>query len=301
MNGFLKNLLKRHISAADNVKPYIPGKFEPAFPSLTQLTNGLEMEPQLHDDIPGDGSKRSDLFNNSQTESSSGIHRIEKSRQPQHSMVNQTSRTEVEPVSFKKNLRDSERKKPQKKNMLNEQVDRHDTRMSDTLIPNVNRIKPDALSDSGQMALNDENTLVSPTLTRDFDRAKKNPDQQRQSVQPKSISAFKMSDSNSRNDELKPPTEPQLPAKEKFGHTDVLSSKGNVLPEWLNDFKNNQKQESKNKDSLPELKPVIKVNIGRIEVKAIMQPASVAPKRLNNPKPMLSLEDYLKQRDGAKR
>ncbi|MCI0698652.1 hypothetical protein L0337_42475 [candidate division KSB1 bacterium] len=49
------------------------------------------------------------------------------------------------------------------------------------------------------------------------------------------------------------------------------------------------------------LAPTIRVNIGRIEVRAITQPsAQPRPKRTRSG-PALSLEDYLKQRNGRQR
>ncbi len=46
--------------------------------------------------------------------------------------------------------------------------------------------------------------------------------------------------------------------------------------------------------------PTIRVNIGRIEVRAVIPPEPVARKR-TPPSPRLSLEDYLKQRQGGRR
>lgn len=48
--------------------------------------------------------------------------------------------------------------------------------------------------------------------------------------------------------------------------------------------------------------PTIKVTIGRIDVRAVMQKAELTPVRhVVPPKPKLSLDDYLKQRSGGKR
>lgn len=50
-----------------------------------------------------------------------------------------------------------------------------------------------------------------------------------------------------------------------------------------------------------ESQPTIKVNIGRIEVRAVMEPVPTPPQRKVSLKPKLSLDDYLKQRDGGGR
>ncbi|GJQ57402.1 MAG: hypothetical protein D8M57_18995 [Candidatus Scalindua sp. AMX11] len=46
--------------------------------------------------------------------------------------------------------------------------------------------------------------------------------------------------------------------------------------------------------------PTIKVTIGRIDVRAVMQDAPLPPRRTSTQKPKLSLDDYLKQRNGVK-
>ncbi|HEX9867320.1 MAG TPA: hypothetical protein VGC99_01785 [Candidatus Tectomicrobia bacterium] len=52
----------------------------------------------------------------------------------------------------------------------------------------------------------------------------------------------------------------------------------------------------------PKATPAIHVTIGRIEVRAVMRPAPPAPRpRPTQPVPLLSLEDYLKQRNEGRR
>lgn len=52
----------------------------------------------------------------------------------------------------------------------------------------------------------------------------------------------------------------------------------------------------------PSATPTIKVTIGRIDVRAVMQKAESTPvRRVVSPKPKLSLDDYLKQRSGGER
>jgi len=46
--------------------------------------------------------------------------------------------------------------------------------------------------------------------------------------------------------------------------------------------------------------PSVQVTIGRVEVRAIMPPSSAPPRRLP-PRPRLSLDDYLKQRNNSAR
>jgi len=51
----------------------------------------------------------------------------------------------------------------------------------------------------------------------------------------------------------------------------------------------------------PSSSPTVRVTIGRIEVRAVMAPAPPSPQRSLPAAPRLSLEDYLKQRDGGRR
>jgi hypothetical protein len=57
-------------------------------------------------------------------------------------------------------------------------------------------------------------------------------------------------------------------------------------------------QERDNAQSLP---PTIKVSIGRIEVRAVTTPPAQAPRQRTKPQPSLSLDDYLRQREGVQR
>ena len=55
------------------------------------------------------------------------------------------------------------------------------------------------------------------------------------------------------------------------------------------------------RDQPGEAAPVIRVTIGRIDVRAVLPPAPPAPRPAAPTGPVLSLEEYLKQRDGGRR
>lgn len=73
------------------------------------------------------------------------------------------------------------------------------------------------------------------------------------------------------------------------------------LPPSLTDWKSELNQESFIKDIKTETEPVIKVNIGRIEVRAVTQQTPLPPRPKASPRPKLTLDDYLKQRNGGQR
>jgi hypothetical protein len=49
----------------------------------------------------------------------------------------------------------------------------------------------------------------------------------------------------------------------------------------------------------PTEPPVIKVTIGRIEVRAVTPPAPIPQQRVKQPSPVLSLDEYLRLRNGG--
>jgi hypothetical protein len=71
-----------------------------------------------------------------------------------------------------------------------------------------------------------------------------------------------------------------------------------ALPQFRTDFV--PPGTSQNLKAAEKPEPIIRVNIGRIEVRAATPPATPRSKRARAGPP-LSLEDYLKQRNGGQR
>jgi hypothetical protein len=63
---------------------------------------------------------------------------------------------------------------------------------------------------------------------------------------------------------------------------------------WLQGIKNRVAADRNPQGHLPEAAPTIKVTIGRIEVKAVQPPAPAVRERPGPPKPLLSLDEFLK-------
>lgn len=70
---------------------------------------------------------------------------------------------------------------------------------------------------------------------------------------------------------------------------------------WLHDFKHALKQTDLRKEAQLKTAPIIKVNIGRIEVRAVQQsaPLTPLPKKETPKKSGMSLDEFLKQRNGG--
>jgi hypothetical protein len=89
--------------------------------------------------------------------------------------------------------------------------------------------------------------------------------------------------------------------------TPALQNTGTVsegflqAPAWLAQRQSEWQKGLFLKDSKAETEPVINVTIGRIEVRAIKQQKPPPPRRFVPPKPKLSLDDYLEQRNRGER
>lgn len=75
----------------------------------------------------------------------------------------------------------------------------------------------------------------------------------------------------------------------------ISNPKDGVLktPKWLGDWNAGGNQVKEIKVTHEQSSPTIKVNIGRIEVRAVMQPVHTIPQQTEPPKPKSSLDDYL--------
>ena len=81
----------------------------------------------------------------------------------------------------------------------------------------------------------------------------------------------------------------------------VMSRVGRLVPAFPASASTRSRSDERTKTpESPHTAPTIRVTIGRVDVRAIVSPAppSAKPPR---PKPLLTLEDYLKQRNGGRR
>lgn len=97
---------------------------------------------------------------------------------------------------------------------------------------------------------------------------------------------------------LEPVPSPELPMN-GTGQEDSAAGSRVLLeaPEWLAGKQSQLHKELFTMESKAEAEPVINVTIGRIEVRAVKQQEPPPPRRFVPPKPKLSLDDYLEQRN----
>lgn len=302
MSRFLKNILTRHIDITNDVKPYIPGKFEPAtaqfidFPDKyateSRIENNLALN--INDDLrfsekSPDGAIDSDFMRNEE----GGTFR--------NAVKKSLNKPEIKTVSDEKNRVGAKTSKSENQSKSKEKNTKQKIRKSNSRISGeIDRNHESPLKPGPLFSVN-KNEFVMPMNPEIQDvRGNSRLKHKLYSENENLSSPTKMTDSVPKTNEFKADVKPTPQKNEEFGNADKFSFRQSGLPDWLSDWKNNPGRESNARETVPESKPVIKVNIGRIEVKAIMQPVSVTPKRINTPKPKLSLEDYLKQRDGVK-
>jgi hypothetical protein len=121
---------------------------------------------------------------------------------------------------------------------------------------------------------------------------------------------FKRNDTEQNNlsgkDKTKKSIQPEkqfTPSEKKVGSNknERNGTMGLKLPNRFNQWMNKPVKQSQGNGNEISTSQTIKVNIGRIEVKAIMEQNGTPVSRKPAFKPKLSLDDYLNQRNGGKR
>ena len=73
------------------------------------------------------------------------------------------------------------------------------------------------------------------------------------------------------------------------------------IPGWLAAMQADLNRHWQEDNGKPEVEPVVNVTIGRVEVRAVQADSAKQPKTRNKPSGVMSLDDYLKQRDSRGR
>ncbi|MEZ5082212.1 MAG: hypothetical protein R2750_01975 [Bacteroidales bacterium] len=296
MTGFLNNIITRHLDVAENVKPYIPGKFEPNA-LITGFSGEIGMVPNRENDLwfredilPGVSG--SDISENS-SQILSDTTKIKSSAKMD---LNPGSEMET---NFRVNAKESGSQNHYKEKHAGQRP--METNAMNRIKQNTHVItsnKPEIFS-SENLKNPIKPFISSENIPKQNNHLDQN--QNKKALSDQTPNSGNLSDVIKKPTEVKPTEKQFLLPNERTGQTEIFSHGQTKVPQWLKDWKNESGQESQKKESLPDSKPAIKVNIGRIEVKAIIQPMQTPPARKISTKPKMSLDEYLKKRNGGSR
>ena len=277
MNNFFKNLIERHTQPADQIKPRLPGIYESDWnPTLSFEDHEarklvIPEKKENSDPVP----LKDELTNKTNTINSV----TQKNTISNFELSNKTlqlfkERDQTLPINTRRRIQDQENSnigKPvsKEKNELQQNIEKDSESQKEKQKANFNifHIKPES-----ELIHNKHNYKKSNFSGND---------KTGKSIQPKK----------------------QLTSQEKKvflnkNKNDVMKLN---LPNRFNQWMNEPVKQSQSKPNEITASQTIKVNIGSIEVKAIMEtnrtPVSGKPAF----KPKLNLEDYLNQRNGGKR
>ena len=279
MNNFFKNLIERHAQLADQIKPRLPGIYESDWNST--LNFGDREASQL------------------------GMPEREENSDPvqlKNELISKTFRTIKDSVSQKNTI--SKFESPDKNPQLFKERDQSlsvstgrsfQEKEKSTIGKTVPKIK-------NEIQQNLEKNSVTQEKNQKADINVFN-------IKPESgvthihhnIEKSKYSDNDKTGKSIQPEKQLTTPEKKVFPNKNKNDGMGVKLPNRFNQWMNEPVKQSQSKPNEITASQTIKVNIGSIEVKAIMEtnrtPVSGKPAF----KPKLNLEDYLNQRNGGKR
>jgi hypothetical protein len=292
MTGFLTRLINRHLNPEGNVLPQVRGRFEPGR-SIALLNHGYQPSSGIENDIE---------FNNERPASKEKTGKINE-RLVQKNNPSSKEKSNV-PVQFNKKVI-----KPMVKEAQDNNADES---------PKTNKISETVLNlrkKSGEIRAE----FISPL--------KKNPGNEVESKpifeQTHLLIKNKLSKENEKSilQDMQEPMEPgNRILKKTFKSfvkpviSDPITTFSDITIKRIENLHQNSKGvlhppawsgkqnagliwETMIKETQVQSSPTIKVNIGRIEVRAVMQQAASPLQPTESPKPKLSLSEYLNKRN----
>lgn len=283
MSDFIQQILLRHASAAPTVQPRLRGKYEP-LPEGTRRFWGNEPRSS-------EFSEQADVHVQPRTIGEGTARRPES--EPRHIEASEEqnigSRAEY-PVSQHRHLEFSA-------NIVTERADRKEK--TDVRTPDSGRLAPPLATALGGLTANPfAPTPMPKDGTSDLG-----------TVSRRATLSGSPSPTDAQN--AKPWKQPLQAGGEQQRILPNLETRSNQSTEQPTPFDPSFRQtmEQRKNTGFGQLTrvgmegptaPVIKVSIGRIEVRAVVQQAhSQAPKNAEAPRPRMSLEDYLKKRNDS--
>ena len=288
MNNFFNNLIERHSQPAGIIKPRLPGVFEPDRFSSVNFAEPVENQfiASEQDNI-SDHTSSAKSFKNK-------IEQIKKEPVFQKITIPAVETTPKLRLNKPEILSPSE----------NNTEDVQKTEQTNLIAKPVPRMRKENQKNSEKDFSNEEirnenqnsalNVFhIKPEIKQEFNTT--------HFSENKTVDT-KLTDIN-KNKKPAPPEKQFIPSKKKT--TSVKNEQngkiGLKLPERFNSWLSEPVKQPQPKGNDVSSTQTIKVNIGRIEVRAIMDQSAAPVARKPAFKPKLSLEDYLNQRNGGKR
>jgi hypothetical protein len=283
MNGFLLNMINRHQGTVDRVQPRIRSMFEPESTLSVLSNNGFESnsDATVQDNLDTRAEKK-----------------IGFSKSPENKSISENPLSSPLPISLQhpsqpdQNIRSLDQNSfdPHRIDMMNEQIQgliQRLSKKSETTEP-LGIQNNQLTSDSSEITDHSTNQAASKEIGLS-------------NQLEETLNRLK----NQTRILIHTETEPVIKTIINHAHVDeqpINSMKGALrIPAWLTDLQtnlNNRWQEL-NTQSQPE--PIINVTIGRVEVRATNPEPSKQRTASEKPKGVLSLDEYLKQRESKRR
>lgn len=272
MRDFLTNLLDRHKGLGEKVLPRARGRFEPDVNAVATFLPQFAQE-NSHHLMSAVTSPTNDAAGDKMEKHSSAKHQVTEQRRPiigSAEVIKQKTSKEIQYNSS-----------------------------HETAYQSISEISGDIDKKCGQ------SHSIKPTMTdnpihtipintqEDF--------YNQQSNQKKQVFSKMSSDLPVNLPKMEPAMVESQPGTTTLENTDTVSHGLLGTPPRLSHQQSELFKGLLIKQNNNETESVIKVNIGRVDVRAVMQQAPSPRQRKATPKPKLSLDDYLKQRDGGQR
>lgn len=288
MNNFFKNLIERHSQPTGIVKPRLPGVFEPDRFSSVNFAEPADNKfiVSKKEAITANTSPSKRLKNK--------VEEIKKEPVFQKNTISAEQKTQKLPLNNPVISSISENKseyvqKSEQTNLLEKPVSRIRKEIQKNSEKNYS--KEESMTKNQNSALNV--FQIKPEIKQEFSTTH---------FFENKTEENNLTDIN-KNKKPAPPEKQFIPSEKKT--TSVKNEQngktGMKLPERFNSWLSEPVKQTKPKGNEVSATQTIKVNIGRIEVRAIMDQSAAPVARKPAFKPKLSLEDYLNQRNGGKR
>lgn len=307
MSDFIISLLNRHIDIANNVQPNIPAKFEPDIKSSLFINVNDPAVLHINDDNTTlQLSNKEHYFTDTPTGHSENNISGKKKDSPSQIPLNESAtKMDAEVNINDTNFQRSAAMNPDKRGL--KKKDRKEERAKKTPIvkSEEENSKHKILYSPKHLVSGSQEGSIKPFKFDDQDNKFRNTNheanQDKQTDEHHSITKEQSSDFTVKPVEQETDSEKSQQSTDDLGNVDTLSHGLLGIPPRLQESKTEMNQAFFIKDSNSDSEPTIKVSIGRIEVRAVMEPVQTPPLRKVTVKPKLSLDDYLKQRDGGRR